>query len=44
MIKWTELPNDALTNIVKLVLPKDADTYLPAIEVLTAAQKLEASK
>jgi hypothetical protein len=43
-IKWTELSNDALTTIVKLVLQKDADAYLPAIETLTAAQKLETPK
>jgi hypothetical protein len=43
-IKWTELPNDALATIVKLVLLKDAETYLPAIDVLTAAQMVEVPK
>ena len=43
-IKWTEIPNDALSTVVKLVLQKDAQLYQPAIDVLASAQTVEAPK
>ena len=43
-IKWTEIPNDALTTVVKIVLPKDAQIYQPAIDVLASAQTAETPK
>jgi hypothetical protein len=43
-LKWSELPNDALQNIVKLVLVNGAaDQYLPALSVLVTAQSQGAS-
>ncbi len=37
-IKWSELPNEALLTIVKLVLVNEAEAYVPAIETLSSAQ------